>query len=399
MTVNRDNNTTEELFIDIYCSQRNCKDEIICGDTFLFKRIDNGNRSIIVLSDGMGHGVKANILSTLTASMIINFDHNRDDIKTMAEMLLSTLPICSVRKICYSTFTIIDINLVTAVATLIEYDNPACIVLRDGKELDCEWENTTFESISKRQTIKTTSFSIKEGDRIIAMSDGVTQSGVGSKNYAFGWKRDRVLSFIESHINIDPNCPSKFLAQAVVKKAVEIDNYYTKDDISCAVVTICSPKSLLLCSCPPQNPSYNGKLMEVLDGFVGKKVVCGYHLAKLISSLSGKEIVRSPISPDADVQPLWYMDGVEFITESLVTLNKVYSLLQSHSMDDEGEGAAYEVYRLLLESDTITILMGMSHENGGEYMVDEYELRRKVMGYIARILERKYMKEVNIIYN
>lgn len=388
------------LFIDIYCSQRNCKDERICGDTFLFNRLGDGNRSIIVLSDGMGHGVKANILSTLTATMIINFDHERDDLKRTAEMLLKSLPICSVRKICYSTFSIIDINMTTRMATIIEYDNPACMIFRDGKELVCDWDCTMFESeMSNRQSILSTTFKFEEGDRIVVMSDGVTQSGLGSKEYPFGWKRDRVSSYIQSYIDIYPHSSSKFLSEMVVSKAVENDEYVTKDDISCAVVSLRKPKSLLLCSCPPQSDADNDKMLSIISNFEGKRVICGYHLARLISSLNGTEIVRMLHSADPDVQPLWYMDGVDLITESLVTLNKIYSLLQGGVAQDEGDGAAYEVYRLLLESDTITILMGMSRGNGGEYMVDEYELRRKAMGYIARILEKRYLKEVNIIYN
>lgn len=388
------------LFIDIYCSQRNCKDERICGDTFLFNRLNSGNRSIVVLSDGMGHGVKANILSTLTATMIINFDHERDNLKRTAEMLLKSLPICSVRKICYSTFSIIDINMNTQMATIIEYDNPACIIFRDGKELVCDWDCTMFESdMSNRQSILSTTFKIEEGDRIMIMSDGVTQSGLGSKAYPFGWKRDRVSSYVQSYVEIYPKSSSRFLAEMVVSKAVENDEYVTKDDISCAVVSLRKPQSLLLCSCPPQSDAENTKMLDIISNFEGKRVICGYHLAKLISSLNGTEIVRSHQSADPDVQPLWYMDGVDLITESLVTLNKIYSLLQTNAPQDEGEGAAYEVYRLLLESDTITILMGMSRGNGGEYMVDEYELRRKAMGYIAGILEKRYLKEVNIIYN
>ncbi|MEG1635781.1 MAG: SpoIIE family protein phosphatase [Rikenellaceae bacterium] len=392
--------TSNNLFIDIYCSQRNCKDQRICGDTFLFKRLNGGNRSIVVLSDGMGNGVKANILSTLTATMIINFDHERDNLKRTAEMLLKSLPVCSVRKICYSTFSIIDINMTTKMATIIEYDNPACVIFRGGEELVCDWDCTMFESdMSNRRSILSTTFKIEEGDRIMIMSDGVTQSGLGSKEYPFGWKRERVSSFAQSYINIFPECSSKFMAEKVVSKAVENDDYLTKDDISCAIVSIRKPKNLLLCSCPPQSDAYNDKMLSIISDFDGKRVICGYHLAKLISSLSGTEIIRAQISADPDVQPLWYMSGVDLITESLVTLNKIYYLLQNNTPKDDGQGAAFEVYRLLLESDTITILMGMSRGNGGEYMVDEYELRRKAMGYIAGILEKRYLKEVNIIYN
>ncbi|MBM3403719.1 MAG: hypothetical protein FJY10_02375 [Bacteroidetes bacterium] len=57
---------SDGFFIEVNCQQVSHFDARICGDTFLSKRIKEEGRIIAVLSDGMGHGVKANMLSTLS---------------------------------------------------------------------------------------------------------------------------------------------------------------------------------------------------------------------------------------------------------------------------------------------------------------------------------------------
>ena len=392
---------TSKFFTEISCCQQNCKQERICGDTFLFRRIDGGSRSIAVLSDGMGHGVKANILSTLTSSIVVNFDYRHNDIRSMATMILKSLPVCSVRKTSYSTFSIVEVNHNTGYATIIEYDNPRSIIFRNHSPLDIVWESVTFEQYSndkRNRAIVSTSFKIQDGDRIVVMSDGVTQSGLGTDAYPFGWGRKNVETFIQSVLKTAPAISSADLAGKVLSQAVCYDNFWAHDDISCAVISIRPPQRLLLCSCPPALESDHLRLVENIDRFKGKKIICGYHLARLISELTDNPIVKDTFSLDYDVQPAWHMRGVDLVTESLVTLNKVYDMLQNNESPFLKKGPAAEVGKMMLKSDEIEIILGTNHGNGGLYMVDEYELRRKVMRHIARILEKKYMKEVNIKY-
>ncbi|MFI3267838.1 MAG: SpoIIE family protein phosphatase [Rikenellaceae bacterium] len=386
----------QNLFCDIACRQQNCQDERICGDTFLFRHTNGGTRSIAVLSDGMGHGVKANILSTLTASMIINFDYQNDDISKVAQMVIDTLPVCSVRGLSYSTFSIVDINHTTGIATIIEYDNPQVLIYREGKGLITATEThiVTNNETKRAQAILKTQFKFKDSDRIVFMSDGVTQSGLGTDEYPFGWRRKNVDKFIQEVISKNNNISSDELASKVLNKAVEYDKGYTNDDISCGVINIRKVKRVLLSSCPPISDDYNEELISMLDNHDGEKIICGYHLAKIISEIKGTKITKDAISLDSDIQPAWHMEGVDIISESLVTLNKVYDMLQNYEFYHDLQGPAATICQMLLENDSIMMIIGLRRGNGGMYMVDEFELRRKVMRYIARILEKKYNKEV-----
>ena len=121
--------TVEKFFIEVDCQQKSFEGERICGDVFLSGKVKEENRIVAVLSDGMGHGVKASVLGTMTATMALNFTKEHKEPQKTAEIIMKTLPVCSVRKMSYSTFTIIDVEY-NGDTTILEYDNPRCLLIR-----------------------------------------------------------------------------------------------------------------------------------------------------------------------------------------------------------------------------------------------------------------------------
>jgi hypothetical protein len=189
------------FYIEVNSQQRNHDGERICGDVFLNRFIKEENRVIAVLSDGMGHGVKANILATLTATMALNFTREHKEVGRIAELIMNTLPVCSERKISYSTFTIIDIES-TGRATILEYDNPSTIVLRGNQIYDPDWKKVVLESGKHSgKVLKTCTFIPEKEDRIIFCSDGVSQSGMGSEQFPFGWERENLANYAASLVH------------------------------------------------------------------------------------------------------------------------------------------------------------------------------------------------------
>ncbi len=93
------------------------------------------NSTVIVLADGLGSGVKASILSTLTSKIISTMMADGLSLEDCVETIAATLPICSVRGVAYSTFTIIHI-INNDTAEIIQYDNPQVILVRDGSNYD-----------------------------------------------------------------------------------------------------------------------------------------------------------------------------------------------------------------------------------------------------------------------
>ncbi len=152
----------ENFHIDVNCSQKNYGNERICGDVFLSRKLNEEDRTIIVLSDGMGHGVKANVLATLTSTMALNFTSEHKEPEKIAEMIMNTLPVCSERKMSYSTFTIIDIEPDGKV-NIIEYDNPQTLILRKNQVYDPEWNCIIMQSDQNAgKEIKPAAFILKK---------------------------------------------------------------------------------------------------------------------------------------------------------------------------------------------------------------------------------------------
>ncbi len=389
------------FYVEVGYQQKNHGKERICGDVFLSQRIKEENRIIAVLSDGMGHGVKANILATLTASMAMNFTREHKDVTRIAEIIMNTLPVCSQRKISYSTFTAIDIEM-NARTNILEYDNPECFIMRGGTALEAEWTCLILNSDkNKGKEIKSCHFHPFKEDRIIFCSDGITQSGMGSKKYPFGWGWENVQEFIADIIARQPDISAHKLASRILNAAFKNDNYNSKDDTSCAVLYFREPRKLLICSGPPYENENDRKLAGIVKEFQGRKILSGGTTGDIVARELNLEITDTFEFHDPDLPPLSYMEGIDLVTEGILTLSKVSKILEGYNHNYVlGKGPADQIVQLLIESDEIRIIIGtrinIAHQDPS--LPIELEIRRTVLKRIARKLEEKFLKEVIVEY-
>jgi hypothetical protein len=389
------------FYVEVGYLQKNHGKERICGDVFRSQRIKEENRIIATLSDGLGHGVKANILATLTASMALNFTREHKDVARIAEIIMNTLPVCSHRKISYSTFTAVDIEA-DAKTNLLEYDNPGAFLMRGSKPLEAEWNCLILGSErNKGKEIKSCCFQPRKEDRIIFCTDGITQSGMGSKKYPFGWGWDNVQEFIIRLIEQHPDISARNLAARILNTAFRNDNYFSQDDTSCAVLYFREPRKLLLCSGPPFENENDGKLAGIVGRFPGKKILSGGTTGDIVAREMKLEIKETLEFHDPDLPPLSYMEGIDLVTEGILTLSKVSKILNEYKQDYvPGKGPADQIVKLLLESDEIRIIIGtrinIAHQDPN--LPVELEIRRTVLKRIARKLEEKFLKEVIMEY-
>lgn len=389
------------FYVEVGYLQKNHGKERICGDVFRSQRIKEENRIIAALSDGLGHGVKANILATLTASMALNFTREHKDVTRIAETIMNTLPVCSQRKISYSTFTAVDIEA-DAKTNLLEYDNPGAFLMRGSKPLEAEWNCLILGSErNKGKEIKSCCFQPRKEDRIIFCTDGITQSGMGSKKYPFGWGWDNVQEFIIRLIEQHPDISARNLAARILNTAFRNDNYFSQDDTSCAVLYFREPRKLLLCSGPPYENENDGKLAGIVGRFPGKKILSGGTTGDIVAREMKLEIKETLEFHDPDLPPLSYMEGIDLVTEGILTLSKVSKILNEYKQDFvPGKGPADQIVKLLLESDEIRIIIGtrinIAHQDPN--LPVELEIRRTVLKRIARKLEEKFLKEVIVEY-
>lgn len=391
----------KDFFIEVNSQQRNHDGEKICGDVFLYKYIKEEDRVIAVLSDGMGHGVKANILATLTSTMALNFTREHKEVDRIAEIIMNTLPVCSERKISYSTFTIIDIES-SGKATILEYDNPPAIILRGSGIFDPSWKKVVLEKGKHAgKVLKTCTFMPEKEDRIIFCSDGVAQSGMGSETLPFGWERDNVASYAATLVSSEASISASMLAGKIVSMAHKNDKYKAKDDISCAIIYFRDPRKLLLCTGPPFEKEKDRELAAKVKDYKGKVILCGGTTADIVARELNRKIVDELIFEDPDLPPESFLEGIDLVTEGILTLQKVNEILKTYNNSVRlGKGPADKIVKLLMESDEIHFIIGtrinIAHQDPN--LPVELEIRRTVVKRIARLLEEKWLKNITFEY-
>jgi hypothetical protein len=391
----------ERFHIDIDCQQLFHHGEMICGDVFLSRRIKEENRTIAVLSDGMGSGVKANVLATLTASMALNFTAEHKDVRTIAEIIMNTLPVCSVRKVSYSTFTIIDVEY-DGTTRIIEFDNPSCTVMRGTEFYDPGWELITLDSdVNKGKELRTCSFVARKEDRILFWSDGIMQSGMGSKEYPFGWGQENVLDYVKNLVRSTPFVSANGLGKKLVKRAQRNDSGEPKDDTSAGVIYFREPRKLLICTGPPFEEDKDSELAMRVYHFKGKKIICGGTTAEILARELSLKFAAGMKITDPELPPASYMEGINLVTEGILTIGKVARILEDYSINTVlGEGPADQIVHYLLQSDKISIINGtrinFAHQDPS--LPVELEIRRTVVKKIVKLLEEKFLKDVNLTF-
>ena len=392
---------TTDFYIEVNSQQKNHDGERICGDVFLYRYIKEEDRVIAVLSDGMGSGVKANILATLTATMAINFTREHKEVDRIAEIIMNTLPVCSERKISYSTFTIVDIES-SGRANILEYDNPSTIILRGKEIFDPSWKKVVLDKGKNAgKVLKSCSFIPEKEDRIIFCSDGVAQSGMGGEEYPFGWGRDEVAAYASSLVKSEPSISAIMLSGKIVTMAHKNDIYKAKDDISCATIYFREPRKLLICTGPPYEKDKDPDLASKVKDYKGKVIISGGTTADIVARELNKAIIDELIFEDPELPPESFVEGIDLVTEGILTLQKVNEILKSYNNSVRlGKGPADKIVKLIMDSDEIHFVIGtrinVAHQDPN--LPVDLEIRRTVVKRIARLLEEKWLKKVSFEY-
>lgn len=381
---------TNNYFIEIAHKNIQKAGQEVCGDVFLSKKLYDEGRTIAVLSDGLGSGIKANVLATLTASMALNFTIENQPLERSAQSIKNTLPIDPVRKISYATFTIVDIEC-DGETNIIEYGNPQFMVFR-GIE--------PFRGITKdnyKSELSRSRFSVQKEDRIIIFSDGVSQSGIGRADMPFGWEMEDIESFITTLLEKNPEISAEELVKKIINKSHTNDSLMAQDDISCIVIYFRKPRNLLICTGPPYKKEQDNLMAETIRLFDGNKIICGGTTTQIVSRELGLEVDIDLNSGDSQLPPISHMDGIDLVTEGILTIGKVAECLETNKRLSKCNPAGMIINYLLI-NDHIKFLVGTKINDAHQdpTLPVELEIRRNVIKKITQILKEKYLKEVVI---
>ena len=310
-----------ELCADIGYKSINHYGEQLCGDHVNMVEQED-NSTVIVLADGLGSGVKASILSTLTSKIISSMMAAGLRLEDCVDTIAATLPVCAVRGVAYSTFTILHL-INNELAELIQYDNPHIILLRDSVNYDYP---KTEMTISGKKIYKSV-IKLQEDDLFIAMSDGCPHAGIGVA-YNFGWKREDIISFMES---IAPaGYTAKTLSTILVDECFKLYGGQPGDDATACVVRIRKRVPMNLLFGPPSSRDDNDRMMSLFFSKEGKHSICGGTTSSIAAKYLGKPLVPSLSYDQSDVPPIAYLEGVDLVTEGVITINKVLTYAKDY---------------------------------------------------------------------
>ncbi len=389
-----------ESFIEVDFCQRAKNGQLISGDVFLTENVKQESRIISVLSDGLGSGVKASVLATMTATMALKFTASPMDIRKSAEIIMDTLPICSVRQVSYSTFTIVDIAS-TGEARILEHGNPPFLLVRAASDLDVAKTEVRPNRWQDR-VISFSTFDVQREDRIVFFSDGITQAGMGEYRTPLGWGLENVDKFVREQIQWNPTISARELSRILVARAEEIDGLTAKDDITCGVVYFRSPRQLLVLTGAPFMFSHDRDLAKVAERTQGRKVICGGTTANIIARLLNREVkIDIGQTLDPKIPPAARMEGFDLVTEGTLTLAEVLRLLEEgFAPEDMKPNPAVRLATMLLDSDIVRFVVGtrINEAHQDPNIPVELGLRRNIVKRIAQVLESKYMKRATIQY-
>ncbi|GMO23937.1 MAG: SpoIIE family protein phosphatase [Termitinemataceae bacterium] len=396
-----------DMFIETASYQLKKKGQSAPGDVFLSQKSMSGGRIISALSDGLGSGVKANVLASLTATMLSKFVLMDIPPGQAAEIIINSLPVCSERGLAYATFTLVDARHDMS-ARIIEYENPPILILRNGEALSLKKERVPIKRRKKdtgpqNETLFISKLEAIPGDRIVFFSDGVTQAGMGGSAYPRGWGNQNAQNHIITAVRSNPSISAGALAQALVQAADYNDTDGPKDDISCAVVYFRKPRDLLVITGPPFRPESDQEYVRFFSEFPGRKIISGGTTAQIIARGLGKTIIGETTAASGEQPPAAKMEGADLVCEGILTLGRVAEELSANvwqTAQSGGRSPSARIRELLLDSDRITFLVGtkINEVHQDPSMPVELEIRRNVVKHIASLLEEKYMKAVRIQY-
>ena len=339
-----------DLCADIGYRSINHVGEQLCGDHV--DVVEQGENSmVIVLADGLGSGVKASILSTLTSKIISTMMAEGLGLEDCVSTIAATLPVCSVRGVAYYTFSILHL-IDNEIAEIIQYDNPMAILIRN--EVNYDYPKTEM-TIGGKKIYKSV-IKLQEGDIFILMSDGCPHAGIGTA-YNFGWKREDIITYMEAQA--PAGYTAKTLSTILVDECDRLYDHKPGDDTTACVVRIRKRVPMNLLFGPPSNRDDNDRMMSLFFSKEGKHIVCGGTTSTIAAKYLHKPLKTTLKFEASDVPPIAEIEGVDLVTEGVITVNKVLEYAQDYLQDNESyeqwafkNDGASQISRLLFEEAT-----------------------------------------------
>lgn len=342
------------IHYDTHALSLNKQGEELCGDQV--KILRTAEKTLAVLSDGLGSGVKANILARLTAEILVTMLRERVPLPDVLQTVMGTLPTCRVRHIAYAAFVAVEVEHATGRCRVINFDCPPPFLIRDGRL--APWAEHV-ESLTGRD-LRISEATLQRGDFVAVISDGVLYAGMGV-TMNFGWGHEQIAAHMEKIAGGRPLAARNYVAD-FMKKTGELYGGRPGDDATLVGILARAPNRLMVFTGPPTSPTMDHRCADRLLGFSGRKVVCGGTTANIVAGRAGLKMDIDFGTIRDEIPPIGVLPGLDLVTEGILTLAATLRLLR----DSQGDAARLGTDRNgatllageLLRADSIFILAG-----------------------------------------
>lgn len=373
----------DNLCLEIGHISINKHSETICGDFYYL--LKDRDKTTVVLSDGLGSGVKANILATLTSKILSTMLARHLPIDECIDTVASTLPICKVRKLAYATFTALQIE--ENRAYLVQYDNPGAILLRDGKNVKY---NTGVRFVGEKE-IHETRLELQKDDVLVLMTDGVTNVGIG-KIMPEGWKREDVIQFLETWYT--PELSPQRLAALMGEACLQLGLDSLDDDTTVMVLKVRERLAVNMIIGPPENKDEDDKILKMFFAKTGVHIVCGGTTANTVSQYLKKPVTPLLETGDDEVPAIASIDGVDLVTEGVITLQKLVELGELYLEDnmwslrikDKHDGVSLLADYLFEKATDVNIFFGTAVNHAHDHLEIDFNTKMALMKRLEALL-------------
>jgi hypothetical protein len=381
---------TEALYIETGGANICKHGEILCGDSLSVASIGDGK--LMVLSDGLGSGVKANILATLTTKIALRLMERGLPLEEVVATLTDTLPTCKVRQIAYSTFTLLKV-LDDGRVYLAEFDNPPTFFLKQGYRSQLKYKDRVIGT----RKIREAHVHAKAGDWLVTVSDGEIHAGIGGL-LNLGWDWEKIAKFLETQIHEDVSAQK--VAQILVDQARDLYQDRPGDDTTVGVLKIRPKRFAVFMIGPPVKRDDDASVVSHFLDMPGRKILSGGTTANIVAKSVGKDVVVDLSSMTDKIPPVGKLDGIDLVTEGVHTVNHTLEILQQindlDSLVGKRDGASKLAWEFL-HADSISIYLGQAinpaHLNPN--LPQEMGFKSRSVQAIANILREKG-KEVRL---
>jgi hypothetical protein len=379
-----------KLYYEWGTRQINKRGEELCGDNIAVSR--QKDSVILALSDGLGSGVKANILASLTTQIAIHLLQNNLPIGEVVETLTKTLPVDRVRKLAYSTFAIAQFFR-RGTARIVEFDSPAAILLRNRKLYPIVYSEKSIAGKKIEEVV----IDLEDGDWVIFVSDGVLNAGIGGV-YPLGWGWNQTANFLESHTH--RGLTADDLASKIAEAVSELYAGPPGDDVSIVVIKVRRKLVASIFTGPPADSAEDGQAVKCFLRYPGQHIVCGGTTAKIVARHMNMPLEVDLKTMTEDVPPIAHIQGIDLVSEGILTLTRTSMILRSgvdkNKIQYQTDGVS-NLLRMMLSVDHVHFIVGQAvnpaHQN--PELPHQLGIRMKVVEEIAEEL-KKYGKEVTI---